>query len=399
MREAALSRVEVTQAVLREFGIDSAGAIMDPDPALALDDAIRAFEPREVLLSCLYDTRFGLTRKDLVEWAKQRFEVPITHIPVRIEDDAVRWDVTHTLVVATRTVASGDLVARLKSKAAEHPHRYTIISPPSGGITREEVCERLARTLAELYRVRHRRDRPADEPGAAGRGRERARALPDRRDPDLHPRGRAVEVARGGADRQASRRRDRQARRARRGRRGRRRAVVGRAPAAEPEPVAAGEGAPDGIGVDRRHAPSTSTTGRPRPTQSSRIDRQTLGILLFIVSEVMLFGAFFAAYFFIRVVANVGPWPPDGLTLPVAVAGVNTAILVSSSFTIHWALESIRREQPPRDDHMGLGATFMLGAHLPLHPDQRVRPHRLQRPQTTPSARSSTGSRASTAPT
>ena len=89
---------------------------MDPDPALALDDAIRAFTPREVLLSCLYDTRFGMTRKDLVEWAKQRFDVPVTHIPVRIEDDAIRWDVTHTLVVATQTVASADLVAHLKSR-------------------------------------------------------------------------------------------------------------------------------------------------------------------------------------------------------------------------------------------------------------------------------------------
>jgi hypothetical protein len=153
VREAALSRVEVSQAVLREFGVESVGAVFDPDPALALDDAIRAFSPREVLLSCLYETRFGLTRKDLVEWAKQHFEVPITHVPVRIEDDAVRWDVTHTLVVATRTVASADLVRRLEERAAERPHRYTFICPPSGQISREEVCERLARTLAELYRA------------------------------------------------------------------------------------------------------------------------------------------------------------------------------------------------------------------------------------------------------
>ncbi len=153
VREAAQSRVEVTQAVLREFGVEAVGAVMDPDPALALDDAVRAFAPREVLLSCLYETRFGLTRKDLVEWAKRRFDVPVTHIPVRIEDDAVRWDVTHTLVVATRTVASGDLISHMKQRAAERPHRYTIISPPSGQITREEVCERLAWTLAELYRA------------------------------------------------------------------------------------------------------------------------------------------------------------------------------------------------------------------------------------------------------
>jgi hypothetical protein len=152
VREAAQSRVEVTQAVLAEFGIEAMGAVMDPDPALALDDAVRAFAPREILLSCLYDTRFGLTRKDLVEWAKQRFDVPVAHIPVRIEDDAIRWDVTHTLVVATQTVAAPDLISHLKKRAAERPHRYTFISPPSGSLTRGEVCARLARTLAELYR-------------------------------------------------------------------------------------------------------------------------------------------------------------------------------------------------------------------------------------------------------
>ena len=44
--------------------------------------------------------------------------------------------------------------------------------------------------------------------------------------------------------------------------------------------------------------------GPPEAHSSSRIDRQTLGILLFIVSEAMLFGAFFASYFFLREVAN-----------------------------------------------------------------------------------------------
>jgi cytochrome c oxidase subunit III len=109
------------------------------------------------------------------------------------------------------------------------------------------------------------------------------------------------------------------------------------------------------VAVDHHHGP-------PEAHQSSRIDRQTLGILLFIVSEVMLFGAFFASYFFLRVVAAEGqPWPPEGFELPVAVAGVNTAILVSSSFTVHWALESVRRENR-RGLILGLAATFLLGA-------------------------------------
>ncbi|MSO40372.1 MAG: hypothetical protein EXQ70_00455 [Solirubrobacterales bacterium] len=152
VREGAQSRVDVTQAVLSSFGIESEGAVMDRDSALALDDAVRATKPDLILLSCLYEERFGLTRKDLVEWAKARFDVPVEHIAVRVDDDAVRWDLTHTLVVATRTVHSPELLKQLKGLAAERPHRYTFISPRSGDVGREEVCANLAATLAELYR-------------------------------------------------------------------------------------------------------------------------------------------------------------------------------------------------------------------------------------------------------
>ncbi len=152
LADAARSRVEVTQEVLAAFGIEAEGAVMDPDPLLALDDAVRAYDPAEVLVSCLIESRYGILRRDLVQWASGRFEAPVTHVPVRIDDDAVRWDVTHTLVVATQTVASADLLGRLKARASERPHRYTFISPRSGQLSREDVCQRLARTLAEMYR-------------------------------------------------------------------------------------------------------------------------------------------------------------------------------------------------------------------------------------------------------
>ena len=114
-------------SILSEYGIESVGEVMDPDPSLALDDAVRAHEPGEVLLSCLYETRFGFTRKDLVEWAEGRFEpeVTVTHIPVRIDDDSIRWDVSHTLVVATQTVATPDLVKRLKERAGRRTRTAT----------------------------------------------------------------------------------------------------------------------------------------------------------------------------------------------------------------------------------------------------------------------------------
>jgi hypothetical protein len=155
LREAARARVEVTMSILAEYGIESVGEVMDRDPALALDDAVRAHDPGEVLLSCLHETRFGITRKDLVEWARARFEpqTAVTHIPVRIEEDAIRWDVIHTLVVATQTVATPDLVKRLKERAGERPHRYTIVCPRAEGVSEPQIVRDLAATLAELYRA------------------------------------------------------------------------------------------------------------------------------------------------------------------------------------------------------------------------------------------------------
>ena len=112
--------------------------------------------------------------------------------------------------------------------------------------------------------------------------------------------------------------------------------------------IAAGHGA-----HDEHHGP-------PAANVSSRVEAQFLGMLLFIISEIMLFGAFFTAYFFIRVVAGDEWFPIDGISLPKAVAGVNTAILISSSFTMHWALEGARNENR-NALCVGLLTTFLLG--------------------------------------
>jgi len=108
------------------------------------------------------------------------------------------------------------------------------------------------------------------------------------------------------------------------------------------------------------HAADAHEAHPPEAHRSSRVEPQLLGMLLFIISEVMIFGAFFTALFFIRVV-NADPWPAQGTELPVAVAGVNTAILLSSSLTMHWALTSIKQ-----GNRFGLKAgilsTFLLGS-------------------------------------
>jgi cytochrome c oxidase subunit 3 len=108
------------------------------------------------------------------------------------------------------------------------------------------------------------------------------------------------------------------------------------------------------------HSAHDEHHGPPTANQSSRVEAQFLGMLLFIISEVMLFGAFFTAYFFIRVVADSGWFPIDGKELPKVVAGINTAVLVSSSVTMHWALEGARRGNR-RAMQVGLLSTALLG--------------------------------------
>jgi cytochrome c oxidase subunit 3 len=99
--------------------------------------------------------------------------------------------------------------------------------------------------------------------------------------------------------------------------------------------------------------------GPPPAHYSSRISPSILGMYLFIGSEIMLFGSFFTAYFFVRVV-NGTPWPTSPYHLPVYAALINTCILVTSSFTMHWALTSIKRGNV-WGLRAGLLLTFLLG--------------------------------------
>jgi cytochrome c oxidase subunit III len=106
--------------------------------------------------------------------------------------------------------------------------------------------------------------------------------------------------------------------------------------------------------------------GPPAAHQSSRVNASVLGMFLFIASEIMLFGSFFTAYFFVRVV-NGTAWVNHYILangklfqLPIYVAFINTAILVTSSFTMHWALTSIKKGNRA-GLQAGLLLTFLMG--------------------------------------
>ena len=85
------------------------------------------------------------------------------------------------------------------------------------------------------------------------------------------------------------------------------------------------------------------------------------GVILFLGTEVVLFGALFAAYFTGRGAAQAddpSSWP--GVHLPFTATLINTIILVSSGATMHWAMHSIQHDKR-RNFLIGLVLTLILG--------------------------------------
>src|SRR5712671_4091133 len=76
----------------------------------------------------------------------------------------------------------------------------------------------------------------------------------------------------------------------------------------------------------------------PRP--DTGVTNATLGMWLFIASEVMLFGSLFSSYVLLR--TGAVSWPDQGSLLNVRLASVNTAILIVSSAAIIQASRALR---------------------------------------------------------
>lgn len=89
------------------------------------------------------------------------------------------------------------------------------------------------------------------------------------------------------------------------------------------------------------------------------------GTLLFIGSEVMIFGALFATYFNFK--AQAPAWPPEGTPhLPLVSTSIFTIILFLSGATMHWAHSALRKgEMRKYKGHLVLtivlGTIFMIG--------------------------------------
>ncbi|TBR23510.1 hypothetical protein EPO15_05855 [bacterium] len=102
------------------------------------------------------------------------------------------------------------------------------------------------------------------------------------------------------------------------------------------------------------------------PVEEGREDPGKLGLWLFIVSEVLLFGGLFASYFMTRWGSDVcrlgaPAWPEGTAHTTLRLAALNTLILITSSYTVVRALLAARRGKAGAF-RLNMGATVALAA-------------------------------------
>ena len=95
------------------------------------------------------------------------------------------------------------------------------------------------------------------------------------------------------------------------------------------------------------------------------IPSSVLGMVLFIVAELMLFAGMISGFLVIKTNAVGGVWPPPGQPrLPIEATGFNTFVLVLSGVTLFLAHRAWREKAPTLKRY--IVATFSLGAFFVL---------------------------------
>jgi len=84
-RAAAQKRLDATIARLASVGIEARGEVGDVDPLVAIEDSVRTFHPDEVVISTHPEGRSNWLERGVVAAARERFDVPVTHVVVDLE--------------------------------------------------------------------------------------------------------------------------------------------------------------------------------------------------------------------------------------------------------------------------------------------------------------------------
>lgn len=89
-------------------------------------------------------------------------------------------------------------------------------------------------------------------------------------------------------------------------------------------------------------------------------DYRLFGVIVFLIAESMIFLGLFTAYLTFRAVAP--SWPPEGTPkLELLLPGINTVILIASSFVMHNGDAAIKKNDV-KGLRLWLGITALMGA-------------------------------------
>ncbi|MGZ4334844.1 MAG: hypothetical protein ACXVRJ_11315, partial [Gaiellaceae bacterium] len=81
-RRAAQDRLDSSLAAMRGAGVAADGEVGDGDPIQAIEDAVRTFRPDELIVSTHPPGRSHWLERGVVDKARERFELPVTHVTV-----------------------------------------------------------------------------------------------------------------------------------------------------------------------------------------------------------------------------------------------------------------------------------------------------------------------------
>ena len=152
--DAAQIRVDLAVGFVRSEGMEAVGEVGDPDPYAATMDAVLEYEPDEIIISTLPESRSGWLRRDLVERIRQASGLPVEHVIANLDSEGLSFHIT--LAVANRTASGNELLDALKAKAEKETDKrerlFLVIVPQEGGdgnATRR-ARTRLAMVLSRL---------------------------------------------------------------------------------------------------------------------------------------------------------------------------------------------------------------------------------------------------------
>lgn len=84
-RAVAETRLEESLGLLRSGGVNARGEVGDAEPLQAIEDALRTFGADEMIISTHPPGRSKWLEAGIVEAARERFAVPITHVVTDLE--------------------------------------------------------------------------------------------------------------------------------------------------------------------------------------------------------------------------------------------------------------------------------------------------------------------------